>query len=61
MHIPELMSPAEVARAFGVDSKTVTRWAEDGKIEYILTLGGHRRYFKSDIVALLKRRPVRDS
>lgn len=49
-----LLTPAEVARLFRVDPKTVTRWAKAGKIKAIRTLGGHRRYRKSEIQALLK-------
>ena len=28
---PELLTPAEVAAAFNVNPKTVTRWAQQGK------------------------------
>lgn len=53
--IPEtgLMWPSEVAAAFGVDPKTVTRWAKTGKLRSVRTLGGHRRYHRADIEALL--------
>jgi excisionase family DNA binding protein len=44
-----LLTPAEVARMFRVDPKTVTRWAQSGKINAIRTLGGHRRYHRSEI------------
>lgn len=40
----ELMSPREVAESFGVDPKTVTRWANDGRLATVRTPGGHRRY-----------------
>ena len=39
----------EVARRFKVTSKTVVRWCNDGKLPYIVTLGGHRR-FNSDAI-----------
>lgn len=42
--IRELMTTSEVARAFGVDPKTVVRWSKTGKIAHIYTPGGHRRY-----------------
>jgi excisionase family DNA binding protein len=45
----ELMTPAEVAAAFSVDPKTVTRWARDGKLESVRTPGGHRRYRASQV------------
>ncbi|WP_435107128.1 BldC family transcriptional regulator [Nocardiopsis synnemataformans] len=50
---PELLTPAEVAKAFRVDPKTVTRWAKEGKLTSIRTLGGHRRYRASEIHTLL--------
>lgn len=48
-----LLTPGEVAAIFRVDPKTVTRWANTGKIRSIRTLGGHRRYLESEIRALL--------
>ena len=44
-----LLTPAEVAALFRVDPKTVTRWAQAGKLTSIRTLGGHRRYRKSEV------------
>lgn len=49
----ELLTPGEVAEMFGVNPKTVTRWANAGKLTPIRTLGGHRRYRASEIHALL--------
>ena len=43
------MTPAEVANLFRVDPKTVTRWAKAGKLTSIRTLGGHRRFRKSEV------------
>jgi excisionase family DNA binding protein len=54
-----LLTPAEVAKIFRVDPKTVTRWAKAGKITAIRTLGGHRRYRQSEIQALAKVVPVK--
>jgi excisionase family DNA binding protein len=48
-----LLTPAEVAQLFRVDPKTVTRWAKAGKLTAIRTLGGHRRYRRSEVQALL--------
>lgn len=50
---PELLTPSEVARLFRVDPKTVTRWAKNGKLSTIRTLGGHRRFQASQVLALL--------
>jgi excisionase family DNA binding protein len=47
------MTPAEVAQAFRVDPKTVTRWAKAGKLNSIRTIGGHRRYRRAEILAHL--------
>ena len=40
----DLMTPKQVAKAFGVDPKTVYRWARAGKLSYTRTLGGVRRF-----------------
>lgn len=50
----DLLTPAEVASLFRVDSKTVGRWHQAGRIVAIRTPGGHRRFRKSDIKALLE-------
>ena len=49
----QLLTPFEVAQLFRVDAKTVTRWANMGKLHPVKTLGGHRRYRVSEIEALL--------
>ena len=48
-----LLTPGEVARLFRVDPKTVTRWAMEGKLTCIRTLGGHRRFKAQEVYALL--------
>jgi excisionase family DNA binding protein len=48
-----LLTPAEVATMFRVDPKTVTRWAKQGKLTWIMTLGGHRRYREAEVRGLL--------
>jgi excisionase family DNA binding protein len=47
------LTPAEVARLYRVDPKTVTRWAKAGRLTFYWTLGGHRRYPESQILAQL--------
>ena len=49
----ELLTPGEVAAMFRVDPKTVTRWAQAGKISAVRTLGGHRRFRASEIRRIL--------
>ena len=53
----DLLTPAEVAKLFRVDPKTVTRWAKAGKLTAIRTLGGHRRYRQSEVQSLLNAKP----
>lgn len=40
----KLLTTGKVAEMFAVDPKTVTRWARDGKLPYLSTPGGHRRF-----------------
>lgn len=51
--VEPLLTPAEVAKLFRVDPKTVTRWAQSGKLHSVRTLGGHRRYLRREVEALL--------
>jgi excisionase family DNA binding protein len=41
---PSYLRTAEVADILHVSPKTVTRWAKEGKLPFLRTLGGHRRY-----------------
>ena len=50
-----LLTPAEVASLFGVDPRTVTRWAAAGRLTPVRTPGGHRRYRRSEVFALRDR------
>ena len=46
-----LLTPAEVAEVFKVDPRTVTHWANSGRLKSVLTLGGHRRFRAADVLA----------
>lgn len=48
-----LLSPGEVAALFGVHVATVARWSNEGRLPALLTPGGHRRYRRADVEALL--------
>ena len=48
-----LLTPGEVAAMFRVDPQTVTRWAGAGRISSFRTLGGHRRFRRSEMLELL--------
>ena len=50
----DLLTPNEVAAIFRVNPKTVTRWAQSGKISAIRTLGGHRRFSSTEIMSHLE-------
>jgi excisionase family DNA binding protein len=47
-------SVGRVARALGVDPKTVARWCDAGKVRCIRTPGGHRRIPASEVRRLVK-------
>lgn len=48
-----LLTPAEVARLFRVNPKTVSRWSRAGRLACIHTPGGHARFRESEVNALL--------
>ncbi|WP_441347251.1 BldC family transcriptional regulator [Rhodococcus sp. OK302] len=52
----ELLTPKQVAVLFRVDPRTVVRWAKAGKIGFMTTLGGHRRYRSAEVHSLLRAR-----
>ena len=43
---------------FRVDPKTVTRWAQAGKLSAVRTLGGHRRFHEAEVRSLLTGVPT---
>ena len=52
---------AEVADLLSVSPKTVSRWAKEGKLPFLKTLGGHRRYPEAKIRELandLREEPI---
>ncbi len=46
---------SEVAELLHVSPKTVARWAKEGKLPCMRTLGGHRRYPEREIQELRDR------
>ncbi len=50
---PAYLLAGEVAALLHVSPKTVTRWARDGKLPHVRTLGGHRRFPADKIHALI--------
>ena len=58
---PSYLRTAEVADLLHVSPKTVSRWAKEGKLPFLKTLGGHRRYPEAeirDLVAELRVEPT---
>jgi excisionase family DNA binding protein len=46
---------ADVWRLLHVSPKTVSRWAKEGRLPYVVTLGGHRRFPGAQIRELAQR------
>ncbi len=40
----EYLTSGEAARLLGVSPRTISRWADEGRIACIVTAGGHRRF-----------------
>jgi excisionase family DNA binding protein len=51
---PRYLRTAQVAELLQVSPKTVSRWAQEGMLPHVRTLGGHRRYPDQEIRALLE-------
>lgn len=51
----EYIRTAQVAEILRVSTKTVSRWAKDGKIPHVVTLGGHRRFPASAVEDLARQ------
>jgi photoactive yellow protein len=45
----ELMTTQEAAERLGVGPTTVKRWADEGRLEVVRTLGGHRRFTRASV------------
>lgn len=52
------LTAGEVAELFKVSTVTVGVWAEQGKLPFFRTPGGHRRFHREDVDALRERLPV---
>ena len=55
---PSYLHPAEVADILHVSPKTVSRWAKEGRLPFLKTLGGHRRYPEAEIRELANQLQV---
>lgn len=52
MDTTNLISPRQAARELHVSTDTLRRWAEEGKIAAVRTIGGHRRYRRDQLAEL---------
>lgn len=50
--------PKEAAEHYKVTANTIRVWADSGKIKYIRTDGGHRRYLIEDTISSGKRKRI---
>lgn len=48
----QLLTMSEVAKILNVSQTTLRNWDKQGKLKALKTLGGHRRYPKSQIETL---------
>ncbi len=55
----EWLTLSEASKRLNVHPTTLRRWADDGKIPYMLTPGGHRRFASSDVVQVSARQAGR--
>lgn len=52
----DILTASDVADLFRVDIKTVSRWANAGKLrESFRTPGGHRRWARADVEAAMEK------
>ena len=52
---PAYLTSGGVAELMSVSPKTVNRWANQGKLPYLKTLGGHRRFPEAKVLELIER------
>lgn len=55
---PDWVSLTEACRLLGVSPSTVRRWGDSGMVRTFLTPGGHRRFSRAGLEAMLPSRPA---
>ena len=51
----KLLTTAEAAQVIGVSVTSIKRWAEEGRITFVKTAGGHRRFELAALQGILER------
>ena len=51
----EYLTAGEAARMLMVSPKTLVRWADAGRIPHAVTLGGHRRFSRTEVANMAQR------
>ena len=51
----QYLTPSQVAEVLHVSPKTVSRWASQGNLPCLVTLGGHRRFRRHDVDNVLRQ------
>ena len=54
----QFLTRSEVAKLLGVSPNTVTRWAREGRLACLVTLGGHHR-FDREVVEQIRKQQYR--
>ncbi|MFT5760110.1 MAG: excisionase family DNA binding protein [Alteromonadaceae bacterium] len=50
-----LLTPSEAATLLHVAPTTIRHWAKNGRLPFITTPGGHRRFDKNDVLSLMSQ------
>ena len=48
-----MLTPAQLARMLQVNAKTIARWSREGKLDAVVTPGGHRRFPLATVLEFL--------
>ena len=53
---PDSFTPNEARKLLGTSTKSLIRWADKGIIRTSRTIGGHRRFWKEDVLRIRRTR-----
>lgn len=55
---PDVLTTSQAARLLGISVRTAQLWIEGGSLRSWKTPGGHRRVYRSDVMALIDKSPA---